>query len=98
MDQGVPVLMYDLPGDAIDRELSTILFSGVDSNRFPPSVLSQVTHSWTYRDIVGICKQMVKDAPPKGTSANLDRARSVENTRKPSSRKGSFKVENGAEG
>lgn len=98
LDQGVPVLVYDLPGDAIDRELSTILFSGVDSRRFPPSVLSQITHSWTYRDIVGICKQMIKDAPSKRASANLDRARPVENTRKPPSRKGSLKASDGPEG
>lgn len=98
LGQGVPVLLYDLPGESIDRELNAVLFSGVDSRRFPPSVLSQVTHSWTYKDIVGICKQMVKDATPKGTTGNVDRARPVENTRKSSTRKGPVKVENGSEG
>lgn len=98
MDQGVPVLLYDLPGDSIDRELRTILFSGVDSRRFPPSVLSQVTSSWAYREIVGICKQMVRDASPQRPANDLDRARPVENTRKSSPRKGSVKVENGVEG
>ena len=98
MDQGVPVLLYDLPGDSLYRELRTILFSGVDSRRFPPSVLSQVTESWNYREVVGICKQMVKDASPQRPANDLDRARPVENTRKPSTRKGSAKAENGLEG
>lgn len=98
LEQGVPVLLYDLPGDSLDRELRTIFFSGVDSRRFPPSVLSQVSHSWNHREIVGICKQMVKDAPPQRPADDLDRARPVENTRKPSTRKGSPKVEDGPQG
>lgn len=87
LSQGVPVLLYDLPGESVERELNALLFSGVDSQRLPPSTLSQITHSWTYRDIVGICKQMAKNAPPQGSPADLDRARSVEDTGKASSRK-----------
>jgi hypothetical protein len=87
MAQGIPVLLYDLPGDSIERELNSILFSGVDSQRLPSSVLSQVTHSWTYRDIVGICRQISKNAPAEGTPGNVDRPRQVENPGEAQTRK-----------
>lgn len=86
LNQGVAVLLYDLPGDSIERELSSLLFSGLDSQRLPSTVLSKVTHSWTYRDIVGICKQMAKDAPQRATT-DVDRTRSVEDSGKAPTRK-----------
>jgi hypothetical protein len=86
LESGAKVVSYDLPGDSIERDLNSMLFLGVDAQRFPPSALSQMTYSWNYRDIVGICKQLVKNVP-EGATGDLDSPRPVENTRKPSSRK-----------
>lgn len=83
-----PVLIYDLPGDSIERELNSVLFSGVDAGRFPGSVLSQITHSWTYRDVIGICKQMVKNVSSEGVVADVAGARPVEDSGKTPPRKG----------
>jgi len=54
------ITLYDEPGASIERELNTLLFRGVDVNaRIPAGSVTRLTHSWSHRDIVAVCKQDV---------------------------------------
>lgn len=86
LDSGRPLIILDEPGKSIERELNAVLFSAMDAGRIPPSFLDLITHSWNYKDIVAIAKLLPPTPVPD--SKGLDRARPVEGTRKPSSRKG----------
>ena len=80
------IIIYDEPGKAIERELNSVLFSGMDQRRIPPSSLSRTTHSWTFRDVTGIVQTLVRNEP-RETGNTVDRARSVESSGKTQARK-----------
>ena len=55
----VRITMYDEPGSALDRELSAIMFRGIDSRRMPGSSATRLIYSWSHRDLVAITRQDV---------------------------------------
>ena len=55
----IRIVMYDEPGAAIDRELNTLFFRGIDMGRMPGSSSTRIIYSWSYKDIVSISRQDV---------------------------------------
>ena len=95
LDSGRDINLYDEPGQAIERELNSVLFSGMGCGRIPPSSLSRITHSWTYRDILGLVKTKLRQSNASdlsrtnsSTGSEPDRTRQVEATGKTQTRKG----------
>jgi hypothetical protein len=86
MDSGAKLIIFDEPGKSIERELNSVLFSGMDAGRLPPSSLGLITHSWNHKDIVGIAKLLPRTSGPDRPGP--DRARQVESSGKSPARKG----------
>ena len=90
LDSGQKIILFDEPGKSVEREVNSLLFSGMDQGRIPPTSLSSITHSWTYRDITGVVHTLLRHESRESAETNSsgpDRTRQVENTRKASPRK-----------
>jgi len=68
----VRIVMYDEPGAAIDRELNTLFFRGIDMGRIPGSSSTRIIYSWSYKDIVSISRQdVLKSSNGSGPSGTI---------------------------
>lgn len=55
------IFLFDEPGASIERQLSSLIFQGIDYQRIPAGSASRLISSWSYRDIVGMARvDMVK--------------------------------------
>lgn len=88
----VRITLYDEPGASIERELNTLLFRGVDVNsRIPAGSVTRLTHSWSHRDIVAVCRQDVlkytnEDTRSAGKDSSPQPVKPVSRTRSGSTR------------
>lgn len=86
------ITLYDEPGASIERELNTLLFRGVDVNsRIPAGSVTRLTHSWSHRDILAVCKQDVlkytnEDTRSAGKDSSPQPVKPVSRTRSGSTR------------
>jgi hypothetical protein len=85
LDKGLKLAIYDEPGRALQTEMNSLMYRGVDSGRIPPTSLGAVEYCWSYKDIVGIVKQNLRGP---GNHSRTNRSRQVENAGNPPSPKG----------
>lgn len=73
------IVLYDEPGANIERELNTLLVSGVDCARIPVTSSTRLVHSWSHRDIVATIHQDLlkygNEPEPAGQPASSEPAK-----------------------